>query len=51
MPAGASLVTLAPVAHIPAWSRAASLLGIALLAGAILPVRRRARRQSVTGTS
>lgn len=51
VPAGASLVMLAPVAYIPAWSRAASLLGIALLAGAILPVRRRARRQSVTGTS
>jgi hypothetical protein len=36
VPAGASLVTLAPVAHLPAWSRAASLLGIALLAAAIV---------------
>ncbi len=46
VPAGASLVTLAPAAYIPAWSRAASLLGIALLAGAILWVRRRADGQS-----
>jgi hypothetical protein len=42
VPAGASLVTLAPAAYIPAWSRAASMLGIALLAGAILQLRRRA---------
>jgi hypothetical protein len=43
VPAGASLVTLAPVPYIPAWSRAASLLGIALLAGAIaLSARTRA---------
>jgi hypothetical protein len=43
VPAGASLVTLAPVAYLPAWSRAASLLGIALLAGAIaLSARTRA---------
>jgi hypothetical protein len=40
VPAGASLVTLAPAAHLPAWSRAGSLLGIALLAGSILRVRR-----------
>ena len=43
VPAGASMVTLAPVAHLPAWSRAASLLGLALLAGAIaLSARTRA---------
>ncbi|HEX3480678.1 MAG TPA: hypothetical protein VHT91_36925 [Kofleriaceae bacterium] len=42
VPAGASLVTLAPEVDIPAWSRAASLLGLALLAAAILALRRRA---------
>jgi hypothetical protein len=42
VPAGASLITLAPVAYVPAWSRAASLLGLALLAGAIALPRRRA---------
>jgi hypothetical protein len=44
VPAGASMITLAPVAYLPAWPRAAALLGIALLAGAIaLVVRTRAR--------
>jgi hypothetical protein len=40
VPAGASLVTLAPVPYLPVWSRAASLLGIALLAGAIVQLAR-----------
>jgi hypothetical protein len=40
VPAGASQITLAPVADVPAWSRAASLFGLALLAGSILLVAR-----------
>jgi hypothetical protein len=43
VPAGASTITLAPAAYLPAWPRAAALLGIALLAGAIaLSARTRA---------
>jgi hypothetical protein len=44
VPAGASVITLGPRVDLPAWSRAASLLGLALLAGAILLVRRGAAR-------
>ena len=44
VPAGASTVTLGPVADVPWWSRLAPWLGIALLAAAIVPlVRPRAR--------
>ncbi len=43
VPAGASTITLAPVPYLPVWSRAAALLGIALLTGAIaLSARTRA---------
>jgi len=38
--AGASLVTLTPVAYLRAWSRATSLLGITLLVAAILLLTR-----------
>lgn len=40
VPAGASIVTLAPEPEIPWWSRAASLLGIVLLGAAIIQLRR-----------
>ncbi|HEX3760283.1 MAG TPA: hypothetical protein VHW23_16315 [Kofleriaceae bacterium] len=40
VPARASLIMLAPAADLPAWSRAAQLLGLALLAAAIGLVRR-----------
>lgn len=41
VPAGASTITLAPAPYLPAWSRGASLLGIALLVTALWQVRRR----------
>lgn len=43
VPAGASTITLGPVAELPRWSRAASLLGIALLGAAILQLARAGR--------
>lgn len=40
VPAGASTITLGPVADVPGWSRAASWLGIALLGTSILQLAR-----------
>jgi hypothetical protein len=40
VPAGASMITLAPEAELPGWSRVASLLGIVLLGTAIVQLRR-----------
>jgi hypothetical protein len=40
VPAGASMITLAPVAELPGWSRVASLLGILVLGVAIVQLRR-----------
>lgn len=42
VPPGRTLVMLAPVAHVSWWSRAASLIGYALLAGALVLSRRQA---------
>jgi hypothetical protein len=44
VPAGASLITLAPRPEIPWWSRAASLLGLVLLGTSISQLGRGARR-------
>lgn len=44
VPAGATTVTLGPVARIPWWSRGASLLGVAMACGALIAAARSRQR-------